>query len=158
MFELLRTLSVDAIAGRAKGEAEVGVDHPFFADHFPGHPILPGSIAMELAAQVAGPLAEEVTQQRHGLARYAILGMVRDIKFLHPVHLPARLELEARLLRSDPSRSAVGVLARVAEATVLRGELLLAMVEPAAEWEIAIEQRQRRVRRWKQAMAEEAPP
>ena len=66
MFELLRTLSIDAGAGRATGEAFIPAGHPLFADHFPAHAILPGTLAMELAAQVAGPLAEEVVALRHG--------------------------------------------------------------------------------------------
>jgi len=88
MFELLRSLSIDAAAGRATGEAFIPADHPLFADHFPAHATLPGTLAVELAAQVAGPLAEEITPQR-----CAVLGMIRNAKFLHPVPLPARLEL-----------------------------------------------------------------
>ncbi len=151
MFELLRALRIDAGAGCASGEAEVGSDHPFFADHFPGHPILPGSIALELAAQVAGPLAEDVVLERHDRERYALLGMVRDAKFVRPIELPARLRLEARVLRADAARVAARVTARVEEATVLRAELMFAMVDATDAWRAAIEERRRRVARWRQA-------
>jgi 3-hydroxyacyl-[acyl-carrier-protein] dehydratase len=152
MFELLRSLSIDAAAGRATGEAEIGADHPFLADHFPGHPVLPGTMAVELAAQVAGPLAEEVVPLRHGCERYAVLGMIREAKFLRPVPLPARLTFEARVLRSDVSRIAVGVTARAgSDEAVLRGELLLAMVDATDEWDAAVAERRERVKRWKQA-------
>lgn len=151
MFELLRTLSVDAEGGRATGEALIKADHPFFADHFPDHPVLPGSMAVELAAQVAGPLAEEVTLLRHGASRFAVLGMIRDAKFLRPVQLPARLRLDARVSRSDSSRIVVQVTAQVDRDAVLRTELLFAMVDATPEWAAAVEQRQRRVALWKQA-------
>ena len=151
MFELLGSLSVDADAGRATGEAFVPAGHPLFADHFPAHATLPGTLAMELAAQVAGPLSEEVTLLRHGLQRYAVLGMIRDAKFLRPVPLPARLAIEAEVRRSDPSQVTVAVVARVGEVPVLRGELLMAMVEATAEWSAALELRDRRVERWKRA-------
>jgi 3-hydroxymyristoyl/3-hydroxydecanoyl-(acyl carrier protein) dehydratase len=151
MFELLRSLSVDAAAGRATGEAFVPADHPLFADHFPVHATLPGTLAVELAAQVAGPLAEEITLLRHGCERYAVLGMIRSAKFLRPVPLPARLELEAEVRRSDPSQVTVAVAARVGETPVLRGELLLAMLEATAEWSAARELRDRRVAGWKRA-------
>jgi 3-hydroxymyristoyl/3-hydroxydecanoyl-(acyl carrier protein) dehydratase len=151
MFELLCSLSVDAAAGRAAGEAFVPADHPLFADHFPAHATLPGTLAVELAAQVAGPLAEEIIPLRHGCVRYAVLGMIRNAKFLRPVPLPARLALEAEVRRSDPSQVTVAVAARVGEIQVLRGELLLAMVEATDGWSPALELRDRRVARWKQA-------
>ncbi|MFY9826623.1 MAG: hypothetical protein WAM82_35000 [Thermoanaerobaculia bacterium] len=157
MFELLRTLSIDAGAGRATGEAFIPAGHPLFADHFPAHAILPGTLAMELAAQVAGPLAEEVVALRHGgRERYAVLGMIHQAKFLSPVPLPARLELTAEVRRSDPSQVTVAVAARVGEIQVLRGELLLAMVEPAAEWSAALALRDQRVACWKRASEQEA--
>lgn len=146
MFELLGSLSIDAAAGRATGEAFIPADHPLFADHFPAHAMLPGTLAVELAAQVAGPLAEEITPQR-----YAVLGMIRNAKFLRPVPLPARLVLTAEVRRSDPSQVTVAVAARVGEIQVLRGELLLAMVELTEEWSAARGLRDQRVARWKRA-------
>lgn len=151
MFELLHSLTVNAAAGRATGDAYVPADHPLFADHFPAHATLPGTLALELAAQVAGPLAEEVAPLRHGVERYAVLGMIRNAKFLHPAPLPARLEIEAEVRRSDPSQVTVAVAVRVGETEVLRGELLLAMVEATAEWSAARELRDQRVGRWKRA-------
>lgn len=161
MFELLRSLSVDAAAGRATGEAFIPAGHPLFADHFPVHATLPGTLAMELAAQVAGPLAEEITPLRHGRPggeRYAVLGMIRNAKFLRPVSLPARLAIEAVVRRSDLSQVTVAVTARVGESEVLRGELLLAMVEATAEWSAARELRDERVAHWKLAAKLEPGP
>jgi len=156
MFELLHSLSVNAAAGRASGKAYVPADHPLFADHFPAHATLPGTLALELAAQVAGPLAEEVAPLRHGCERYAVLGMIRNAKFLHPATLPAQLEIEAEVRRSDPSQVTVAVSVRAGETEVLRGELLLAMLEATPEWSAALELRERRVARWKQ-MSEARP-
>ena len=53
MFELMRSVSIDAENGRASGAVSVPADHPLFADHFPGKSLLPGSLILELAAQVA---------------------------------------------------------------------------------------------------------
>ena len=96
MFELIRSMRIDVENGRASAEAFVAADHPLFADHFPGSPLLPGSLMIELAAQVSGPLAEEFAKTRMGNERWAILGMVRDARFLHPVFLPATLGYQRR--------------------------------------------------------------
>jgi len=85
MFELMQSISIDAENGRALGVAFVPADHPLFADHFPGRPLLPGSLILELAAQLAGPLAEEFAKAQLQIERWAILGMVRDARFLQPV-------------------------------------------------------------------------
>ena len=143
------------------GEARVEGDHPFLVDHFPGHPLLPGSMALELAAQVAGPLAEEVVPLDLQLRRYAFLAKVRSAQFLCPVRLPATLRFEAQVKRSDVAGVVVAVTAwEVAggqeRELILRGELMLAMLEADGDWRGALDARRRRVERWKQA-AEASP-
>src|SRR5215211_2722039 len=113
MFELMRSISIDAENGRASGEAVVPAGHPLFADHFPGKSLLPGSLILELAAQVAGPLAEELAKTQLGLERWAILGMVRDARFLQPVFLPASLEITAAISKSQPSSISTSVIVTV---------------------------------------------
>jgi 3-hydroxymyristoyl/3-hydroxydecanoyl-(acyl carrier protein) dehydratase len=58
MFELVQAISIDAAAGRAVGRAHVPLSAAL-DDHFPGAPHVPGTWLLELAAQIAGPLAEE---------------------------------------------------------------------------------------------------
>lgn len=145
----MRSISIDASEGRAEGTAVVKADHPMLADHFPGTPVLPGSLLIELAAQVAGPLAEETVRQQEGIERWAMLGMIRDAKFLHPTRLPATVLITAGTLRSEPSRVITRVTARVCEQEVLRAELWMMMLEASSEWAEAITQRALRVARWK---------
>ena len=103
MFELMRSVRIDAENGRASGAASVPADHPLFADHFPGKSLLPGSLILELAVQVAGPLAEEFAKTQLGLERWAILGMVRDARFCSQCFSPASLEITATISRSQSS-------------------------------------------------------
>lgn len=145
----MRSISIDADEGRAEGTAIVEADHPMLADHFPGTPLLPGSLLIELAAQVAGPLAEETIRRQEGIERWAMLGMIRDAKFLQPTRLPATLKITAETLRREPSRIITRVAARVREQEVLRAELWMMMLEASSEWAEAIAERRLRVARWK---------
>ena len=149
MFELIRTLRIDAPTGSAVGEAVIPADHPIFADHFPGVPLLPGSFLLELVAQLAGPLCEEVTLLRHGLERGAVLGMVRRAVFLRPCFLPATVRLTARVRQADPAWVTAAAVATVRDAIALRAELVMAMVDVPAEWSHVMAGRHERVARWR---------
>ncbi len=149
MFELIQSISIDAATESSSGRAFVPADHPLFADHFPGAPLLPGSLLIELAAQVAGPLAEQVTKLRLDVERWAVLGMIRNAKFLRPVPLPATVALSAEVRRFDASSVALQVEAKVNEQLVMTAELVMMMSEATPEWEAAIRARHERVASWK---------
>jgi len=151
MFEWMRSISIDVENGRASGAAFVPADHPLFADHFPGRPLLPGSLILELAAQVAGPLAEEFAKSQSQIERWAILGMVRDARFLQPVFLSASLEITAAISRSQSSNVSASVTVTVHDERVMQAELVMMMLESSAEWAVAIEARNNRLARWKEA-------
>jgi 3-hydroxymyristoyl/3-hydroxydecanoyl-(acyl carrier protein) dehydratase len=151
MFELIRSISIDAENGRASGVASIAADHPLFADHFPGKSLLPGSLMLELAAQVAGPLAEEFAKTKSGIERWSILGIVRDARFLQPVLLPASLEINAAVARVQSSSISTNVAVTVNGERVMQAELVMMMLESSAEWAAAIEARNNRLARWKEA-------
>lgn len=151
MFELMRSIRIDIENRRASAEAFVPADHPLFADHFPVSKVLPGSLIVELAAQVSGPLAEEFAKAQLGIERWAILGMVRDARFLHPVCLPATLVLNAEISRPQSSTINTNVTAAVNGGRVMQAELVMMMVESSGEWANAIEARNDRLARWKEA-------
>ena len=147
----MRSISIDVENGCASGAAVVPAEHPLFADHFPGKPLLPGSLILELASQVAGPLAEEFAKTELGIERWAILGIVRDARFLQPVFLPAALEITAVVSRSQASSINTSVTVAVQGERVMQAELVMMMLESSAEWAAAIEARNDRLARWKEA-------
>lgn len=151
MFELMQSMRIDVENGRASGAASIPADHPLFADHFPGVSLLPGSLMLELAAQVAGPLAEEVAKTESGNERWAILGMVRDARFLQPVLLPASLEINAVVTRSQSSSISTNVTVTVDGERVMQAELVMMMIESSTELAAAIAARNHRLARWKDA-------
>ena len=148
MFELMRSILIDVERRRASAEAFVPADHPLFADHFPGSPLLPGSLMLELAAQVSGPLAEEFAKTQLGIERWAILGMVRDARFLHPVFLPASLELSAEISRAESSSININVIVAVNGERVMQAQMVMMLVETSTEWAQAIQARNNRLVRW----------
>ena len=151
MFELILSISIEAEDGRAVGAASIPVDHPLFADHFPGKSLLPGTLMLELAAQVAGPLAEEFAKTNSGIERWAILGIVRDARFLQPVLLPASLEINAVIARAQSSSISTNVTVTVDGERVMQAELVMMMIESSTEWAPAIKARNDRLARWKDA-------
>ncbi len=151
MFELMRSIGIDVENRRASAEAFVPAEHPLFADHFPVARVLPGSLLLELAAQVSGPLAEEFARSQLGIERWALLGMVRDARFLHPVYLPATIALNAEVSRPQPSTINTTVTAAVNGERVMQAELVMMMVENSGEWADSIAARNDRLERWREA-------
>ena len=149
MFELIQSISIDAATGTASGKALVPADHPLFADHFPGAPLLPGSLLLELAAQIAGPLAEQLAKQRLDAERWSLLGMIREAKFHRPVALPAALALSAAVYRFESSNVSLRTEAMSAGQLVMTAELVMMMFEAEPGWETAIRARHERIASWK---------
>ena len=146
MFEFVRAIRIDRDDGVASGRAHVPADHPLFSDHFPGAPYLPGSLAIELAAQIAGPLAEAGTD-----GRFAFLGMVRGAKFTAPVELPAAIAIDARLVSEREGAAVVRVRLEVAEAVVATVEVVMMLITLADAHDGAVSERNARLTAWKQA-------
>jgi 3-hydroxyacyl-[acyl-carrier-protein] dehydratase len=125
----------------AQACARISNQDPLFDDHFPGAPVLPGSVLIELGAQVAGPLVESKES-----TRLAFLAMVRSAKFHKPVPLQCELMLAAQVLQRDKSTARV----RVSVASIVDMELVMALLDVDASPE-ALSERAARLERWKEA-------
>ena len=93
-------------------------EEPFFRGHFPGDPLVPGVILTEALAQTAGLAAG---QEGRGFRLSAIKGM----KFLRAVRPQERIDLIARKIATVGTLWQFEVTARVGEATVAEGMIVL---------------------------------
>jgi len=148
MFELIHAATFDPDGGTARGWARIAADHPWLADHFPGAPVLPGTVQLELCAQIAGPLAERVIAQREGGERWAFLGMVRSASFPALGTLPAEVVIAAQLRRLEAAAAVVTVTCAHGEAMLCRAELVMVLRAPEPAWAEAMAAARARIAAW----------
>jgi 3-hydroxyacyl-[acyl-carrier-protein] dehydratase len=76
----------------------VTVNEPFFAGHFPGHPVMPGVLILEALAQAAALLAKgSMTDDTADKVTY--LMAIDNARFRRPVVPGDRLELHVEVTR-----------------------------------------------------------
>ena len=82
---------------RVVGLKNVTVNEPFFQGHFPGQPIMPGVLLLEVMAQVGGILARKSALGK-GRPTVFLTG-VEKAKFRRPVVPGDQLRVEVEVLR-----------------------------------------------------------
>ena len=114
----MRWLLVDAIDELVPDEHAVGrvcfpADTPFFADHFPGFPVVPGVIILEALAQLSGKLIGYSVRLSRGDWPFPILSMANHVKFRRFVRPDEEIRLESSIISLRDEMAAVQVKARV---------------------------------------------
>ena len=94
---LLQNINSLEIGESAEGHMNFNGDEPFFADHFPGFPVVPGVLQIEALAQISGKLIEVSIFDRYKRWTWPILSMVRKSKFRRFVKPGQRLQLNTQL-------------------------------------------------------------
>ena len=92
-FLLIDRLVVLRPGERAVATKTFAADDPIFRDHFPGYPVVPGTLLVEAMAQTAGWLIAATT----GFTRSTQLVLVKDAKFRRVVRPGTAIELSAAI-------------------------------------------------------------
>ena len=101
------------------GVWELSGGESFFADHFPGRPLVPGVLMGEALAQLSGIVAfAETPGKQAGIAAL-------DLRFTRPVVPPCMVEMETTVLSRTGPLTQFSVRAQVGGKTVVKGELTL---------------------------------
>jgi UDP-3-O-[3-hydroxymyristoyl] N-acetylglucosamine deacetylase/3-hydroxyacyl-[acyl-carrier-protein] dehydratase len=79
------------------GVKSVSINEPFFAGHFPGHPVMPGVLQIEAMAQVASILMLKLTKSGSGRLGYFV--SADEVKFRKPVYPGDTLVISAELTK-----------------------------------------------------------
>jgi 3-hydroxyacyl-[acyl-carrier-protein] dehydratase len=100
---------------RATGAALTDFPEEIFSDHFPGIPVTPGVLLIEMCAQLAGRLVGITASQRACSLRLPFLSMVIEAKLRRFVGPGERLRIETELEELEEASA-------VCRARVLRDE------------------------------------
>lgn len=123
----MRWQLVDRIDTLVKGERATGVkcftlSEPFFADHFPGFPVVPGVLLLESMAQLSGKLIGYTVRKDRGDWPFPIFTMANGVKFRRFVRPGQVVELRTEFLALREESASMKVDARVDGKLVAQAE------------------------------------
>jgi 3-hydroxyacyl-[acyl-carrier-protein] dehydratase len=127
-FSFLDAFEVSVPGREGRGRKWLDPKLAFFADHFPGQPLMPGVLLIECAAQAAGALwgsslADE-SRTRFSLAQ------VVQFKFQHPVRPGETVETHVVLDKVFGHLAHFDVTLRIGDTEVARGRVILSQPQP----------------------------
>ncbi len=130
-FQMIdQVLELDLEARTMKTANIVPEESPIFEGHFPGHPLLPGVLLIEIMAQSCGMLLLRL----HSFDRMAFLASVEKAKLRTFVTPGQTIEIEATLLHDGSGYGRLAARGRVEGKLVCDAELTLkTMPFPAPE-------------------------
>ena len=146
---------ITALSGKhATGVKCVSLSDDVFADHFPGHPVLPGALLVESMAQLGGVLIEEAMRERGRSDLHALLTTIEKAKFRRMVKPGDKVELEVETLAASEDGGRVNATARVDGEIAAEAGLTYALTQVTNPR--VLERRKRVLSVWLTGSAEEA--
>jgi 3-hydroxyacyl-[acyl-carrier-protein] dehydratase len=132
-FSFLDSFAVTIADREGRGTKWLDPKLPFFADHFPGEPLMPGVLLIECGAQAAGALWAS-TFAADAPSRF-VLAQITQFKIQRPALPGETLETLVTLETTFGPLAQFSVTLRVGENEVARGRIVLSLPDapkPAA--------------------------
>lgn len=126
MLLIDRVLSVDP-GKEIVALKNVTINEPFFAGHFPHHPVMPGVLIVEAMAQAAAILAFKTYNLKSDSDSVYYFVGIDEARFKKPVLPGDRLILKAQILRNLRGIWKFSAQAMVEDTLVSEAELLCTM-------------------------------
>ena len=125
-FSFIDVLEVVEPGKRACGKKWLDPASAFFADHFPGNPLMPGVLLIECAAQAAGAfwLQHHSTDPQQS-ATPVFLASVQQFRFVKAVLPGQTLETEVILEKDFGALAQFATILRVQDTVVAQGKLAI---------------------------------
>ena len=112
---------------RVVGIKNVTINEPFFAGHFPGHPIMPAVLIIEAMAQVGGVLLMGAADDAANKAVYFM--SIDNVKFRRPVVPGDQIRFELEMLQFRGTAARMRGVALVDGEVAAEAEMLAGLVD-----------------------------
>ena len=114
---------------RVVGIKCVTMNEPFFAGHFPGHPVMPGVLILEALAQTAALMSLQTLPEEQRAGKVIYFMAIDGARFRKPVVPGDRLELHCSMIKNKGSVMKVRGEAKVDGQVVAEGEFMAMLTD-----------------------------
>jgi 3-hydroxyacyl-[acyl-carrier-protein] dehydratase len=114
---------------RITGYKQIDPNEDYFADHFPGFPVVPGVLALESLAQIGGRLVEATVREQSSRRVLPMLAKVDSAQFRQAIRPGDRLDLTVDADGIGSDFAAVSGVATVAGKRVCTAKIKYVMID-----------------------------